>query len=468
MNSQNDNLLQVKAFDEICDCIFNDDKSPETHADNMKTIYSTLFQSKESIVDLSKAINAFKISFDNNPNETIKSILENPIFVKSFGEVFTPDSLISDMVSKLPKNVWKNPDLKWLDNSCGSGNFLVFIKNKLMRTLSDVIIDKDEREKHILENMLYGVELQAKNCLIAKYRLDKDEKYALNVVQHNALTFDYWDMQFDIVVGNPPYNDNSGNRGSGHTLWTEFVKLAYNKLVKPEGYLVYVHPSGWRQYNHKLRATMLEKQIVYLEIHDEKDGQRVFKCNTRYDWYVMHNVPYTKKTTIMCQDGVTTKQNLKQWDFIPNRAYDRLIELMAKNDSDKINLVYSESAYEGRKSWMSREPSDDHIYPCVYTINVANQPTLFWSSKNTNGHFGVPKVIYSAGKGFMSDTTGEYGLTQWAVGVVSEPSEHEDIITALKSDKFHEILEAISVSRLEINRKILGLFRKDFYKEFLP
>lgn len=466
MNNQNNDLL-VKAFDEICDSIFKDDKTPEVHANNMKTIYSSLFQTKESISDLNKAVSAFRISFNNNPNDTIKSILENNIFVKSFGEVFTPDSLISDMVSKLPRSVWKNPDLKWLDNSCGSGNFLVFIKNKLMRTLADAIVDDTEREKHILENMLYGVELQAKNCLIAKYRLDENEKYNLNIVQHNALTFEYWNMQFDIVVGNPPYNDDSGNRGSGHTLWTEFVKLAYNKLVKPKGYLVYVHPSGWRQYNHKLRNVMLDKQIIYLEIHDERDGMRIFKCNTRYDWYVMHNVPYTKKTTIKCQDGVVTKQNLLDWKFIPNRAYDRLKELMATDDSDKINLVYSESAYEGRKKWMAKQQSDEHIYPCVYTINVANEPTLFWSKINTNGHFGLSKVIYSAGKGFMSDTNGEYGLTQWAVGIVSEPSEHEDIITALKSNKFLEILQAISVSRLEINRKILGLFKKDFYKEFL-
>lgn len=466
MNNQNNDLL-VKAFDEICDSIFKDDKTPEVHANNMKTIYSSLFQTKESILDLNKAVNAFKISFNNNPNDTIKSILENNIFVKSFGEVFTPDSLISDMVSKLPRKVWKNPDLKWLDNSCGSGNFLVFIKNKLMRTLADVILDEAEREKHILENMLYGVELQAKNCLIAKYRLDENEKYNLNIVQHNALTFEYWGLQFDIVVGNPPYNDDSGNRGSGHTLWTEFVKLAYNKLVKPEGYLVYVHPSGWRQYNHKLRNVMLDKQIIYLEIHDERDGMRIFKCNTRYDWYVMHNVPYTKKTTIKCQDGVVTKQNLLDWKFIPNRAYDRLKELMATDDLNKINLVYSESAYEGRKKWMAKQQSDEHIYPCVYTINVANEPTLFWSKINTNGHFGLSKVIYSAGKGFMSDIDGEYGLTQWAVGIVSEPSEHEDIINALKSNKFLEILQAISVSRLEINRKILGLFKKDFYKEFL-
>lgn len=123
-----DKDLQVKAFDEICDCIFNDDKAVETHLSNMKHIYESLFNTKESNIDLMKAMNAFKIAFEKNPNETIKSILENTIFVKSFGEVFTPEYLINDMTKKLPKFVWKNPNLKWLDNSCGTGNFLVFIK----------------------------------------------------------------------------------------------------------------------------------------------------------------------------------------------------------------------------------------------------------------------------------------------------------------------------------------------------
>ena len=40
-----------------------------------------------------------------------------------FGEVFTPPSLINEMLNKLPKSVWSNKDLKWLDPANGVGNF---------------------------------------------------------------------------------------------------------------------------------------------------------------------------------------------------------------------------------------------------------------------------------------------------------------------------------------------------------
>lgn len=467
MNTQSDNLLQIKAFDEICDCIFNDDKSPEVHAQNMKTIYASLFQSKESLVDLGKAINAFKISFDNNPNETIKSILENPIFVKSFGEVFTPDSLISDMLSKLPRNVWKNPNLKWLDNSCGSGNFLVFIKNKLMRTLSDVIEDKEEREKHILENMLYGVELQAKNCLIAKYRLDVDEKYNLNVAQHNALTFEYWNTQFDIIVGNPPYQDASGNKGKGHTLWDKFVVISISQLLKPDGYLVYVHPSVWRQPNHPMLDVIKSKQIVYLEIHDANDGQKTFKASTRYDWYVLKNCKCTKKTSIKGQDGIVVSENLNDWNFIPNAMFDEIKNLIS-HDGDKINLIYSRSAYGAdKKDKVSRTKDDSFVHPVVYSTKKGDIPVLFYSNTTQFGHFGIPKVILSNGAGVVIDKTGEYGLTQWAYGIADDAEKLEDIKLYFESSHFDKLKQATQIDSSSFNVKIFQLFKKDFYKDYI-
>ena len=31
-------------------------------------------------------------------------------------------------------------------------------------------------------------------------------------------------MKFDVIVGNPPYQNGSGNKGSNNTLWDKFVK----------------------------------------------------------------------------------------------------------------------------------------------------------------------------------------------------------------------------------------------------
>jgi hypothetical protein len=115
--------LEILAGDEICRTIFKDDVSTSENFLRMKKIFKSLFPTKESEIEYSNAINAFKIAYTNNPSDTIKSVLEFEGFVKAYGEVFTPDFLIKDMLSKLPKNVWRNPNLKWLDNSCGSGNF---------------------------------------------------------------------------------------------------------------------------------------------------------------------------------------------------------------------------------------------------------------------------------------------------------------------------------------------------------
>ena len=80
-----------------------------------------------------------------------------------YGEVFTPLELIINMFSQLPDNIWLNTKLKWLDPSSGIGNFHVIVYYKLMETLKSKIPDDKQRSKHIIENMLYMVELNSTN-----------------------------------------------------------------------------------------------------------------------------------------------------------------------------------------------------------------------------------------------------------------------------------------------------------------
>ena len=466
--------LQGLAFDEICRTIFNDNATREQNYIRLKKIISSLFPTKESEFEYDKAITAFKIAYENNSSEVIKGFLEHPGFVKAFGEVFTPDFLIKDMLSKLPKNVWRNPNLKWLDNSCGSGNFLVYVKNKLMVTLSDVIPDKLEREQHILENMLYGVDLQAKNLLITidrldkneitLDRLDKNENYKLNLSHNSALKFDYWDEKFDIIIGNPPYQDNSGNKGTGHTLWDKFVTLAINTLLKPNGYLCYVHPSVWRQPNHPMLDVIKSKQLIYLEMHDISDGQKVFKASTRYDWYVLKNSPCIERTKIKGQDGEIVLENLNKWDFIPNAMFKEIKSIIAKDNEEKIDIVHSYSAYETRKKWVSKVEKDGFIYPIVYSTKKGDIPILWWSSKNDNGHFGVPKVILSNGVGIVVDEDGEYGLTEWARGIAEKPENLDALKDYLESDKFDRLRSSFQIDSSNFNIKVACKFKKDFWK----
>jgi type I restriction-modification system DNA methylase subunit len=85
---------------------------------------------------------------------------------KKHGEVMTPLELVKEMLATLPEEVWTNPNLKWLDSCNGTGPFLAMVVYKLMIGLIEWQPDEEKRYKHILENMIYAGELQAKNMFL--------------------------------------------------------------------------------------------------------------------------------------------------------------------------------------------------------------------------------------------------------------------------------------------------------------
>jgi len=101
--------------------------------------------------------------------------------IKENNEVFTPDFLIEEMLDKLSNDVWANPKKTWLDPCAGLGNFSVIILRRLMVGLETIIPNPESRKKHILENMLYHVEMNPKSVEKLKFILDPENKYELNI-----------------------------------------------------------------------------------------------------------------------------------------------------------------------------------------------------------------------------------------------------------------------------------------------
>ena len=96
-------------------------------------------------------------------------------------EVFTPMELCDVMVNEIPLDILKNPESKFLENSAGSGNFVVALLNRLKEYHS---------EEHIVNNMLYAVELMEDNHKEMCDRLGVSIDHP-HYVCHDALTYDY-------------------------------------------------------------------------------------------------------------------------------------------------------------------------------------------------------------------------------------------------------------------------------------
>jgi len=104
--------------------------------------------------------------------------------VKVTAEVFTPMDLCMRMVREIPEEKLKDANAKFLDNSCGDGNFLV--------TLLEVLSEYHDAE-HVLNNMIYGVDLMPDNVATAKKRLGLTEEMKgwYHIVCANGLEYDY-------------------------------------------------------------------------------------------------------------------------------------------------------------------------------------------------------------------------------------------------------------------------------------
>jgi len=108
---------------------------------------------------------------------------------KDNDEVFTPDSLINEMLDKLSEEVWSSPDKTWLDPCAGLGNFSVQVLKRLMEGLSQWEPNEELRKKHILENMLYHVEMNPESVAKLQKVLNPEGKYKLNVHCGDFLAF---------------------------------------------------------------------------------------------------------------------------------------------------------------------------------------------------------------------------------------------------------------------------------------
>ena len=125
----------------------------------------------------------------NRHNQKVGSSIErSDERIAETQEVFTPMQLCIDMVNEIPEQTLRDPKSTFLDNSAGSGNFIVALIDKLSE-----YHDRD----YVINNMVYAVEFMSDNHqeLCERIGVSVDHPH---YVCHDALTYDY---SFGIPVG---------------------------------------------------------------------------------------------------------------------------------------------------------------------------------------------------------------------------------------------------------------------------
>jgi len=259
----------------------------------------------------------------------------------------TPPWVAKDMVNLLPEEVW-NKNTTFLDPACKSGIFLHEIYLKLMETenLIKEFPDKTERRQHILNNQLFGIALNPM-CQLTTARTvygtikgenniklidnyitivkNKDGRFLKEALEKEFNR----EMKFDVVIGNPPYQEESGGRNA-KPLYNDFVRNMYDIC----SISCFITPSRWVTGGIGLdsfREWMLSLDCIQY-IRDFRNATKIFNgvIISGGVMYYLINKSYHGKCNIEYTD-----------DFGNKTTYNRLINQYSIyiRDNNAVKIV---------------------------------------------------------------------------------------------------------------------------------
>jgi hypothetical protein len=465
-------------------------KKIELNKDNYIIVVNIM---NEIIDNNAEIVNNIREIYSIAPANKLRELIEKHFIPtndekKQNAEVPTPGKLVDEMLNAIPVEFWKKPQ-KVFEPCCGKGNFVLGIFDRFYKGLEEMYPDEIERCRVIMTECIYYADLTALNvfitteimkCHVQSYCGLDELDFEFNNYTGDTLELnieDKWNINgFDMICGNPPYN-SSGDTATGNTIWQDFTKKSLNEWLLPNGYLLFVHPPGWRKPNtERGKFTKMfdlmtkQNQMLYLEIHGIKDGQKVFNCGTRYDWYLIEKINQYKTTIIVDEDGKQNEINLSEFSWLPNSNILEINKILAKNDCERCPIMYDRTAYGAdKKDRVSSKETTEFKYPCVHSTPKSGIRYMY-SKVNDRGHFGVSKVIFGESGIYkpVIDMEGKYGMTHGAMAIQVDNLEEATFISkVIESDKFDKVIQSCIFSSFRIDWNIFKEFKKDFWKEFI-
>jgi hypothetical protein len=123
--------------------------------------------------------------------------------------------LVEQILDQLPDHVWRSATTTFLDPAMAGGQFILAIERRL------------KAAGHSDENIAQRVWGCEERLIRVKYVQNWHKALSAHLYVRDALNYDWGDMKFDVIVGNPPFSKVSEGKTAGkrsEELYIQFYK----------------------------------------------------------------------------------------------------------------------------------------------------------------------------------------------------------------------------------------------------
>ena len=312
-------------------------------------------------------------------------------------EVFTPPNIANQMLDLLPAEIWRDKSATFLDPAAKSGVFLREIAKRLMKGLEKEIPDQQKRIDHIFTMQLFGIAITDITALLTRRSLycskkangkysicegfdtpdgnimfgrvihlwnsghckycgansneyDRDETMETHAYQfiHTDTPEELFNMKFDVIVGNPPYQlSDGGAQASASPIYHLFVEQA--KKLKPR-FLSMIIPSRWFAGGKGLkefRKSMLtdRRTVSLVDFHDAADcfpGVEIKGGVCYFLWDDHHNGDCEVTSVVAGKRLAPMKRNIGKYDvFVRFNESISILEKVQEKQEISVSSIIS-------------------------------------------------------------------------------------------------------------------------------
>jgi 16S rRNA G966 N2-methylase RsmD len=212
----------------------------------------------------------------------------------SQGVVKTHIELVREVIERIPRYIMKSSTTTFLEPCFGSGTFIFELIKELRKYGHSV---------ENIQNRIYGFEISHGSINRVKKNLSKYN--FKNIHNTNFLTYNFKNMKFDVILGNPPYQQPQ-QESKRWTLWSKFIEKS-NEL-SPE-YLAFVIPHSWLGPNKE--HDLIFKNLTYASL----DVDKYFNVGSTFSYIICSQNPSNE---VLINNGSQTISVPRTTEFLPN------------------------------------------------------------------------------------------------------------------------------------------------------